>query len=70
MYTLSLVGKWALAISSTLMLQEMLKVAVITTVSPQFLPSIRVVRGNRVREAMRMAVRAVLGALYATASAL
>lgn len=63
-YLGSLAGAFCVAILSSLLVQEVIKVALITLVSPQMLPSVVVFQQTKAREAVRLCMRGVLGFLY------
>jgi len=60
----ALAGSFFTAISSSLLLQEPVKVLLITAVSPQMLPQMTALRRTPLREAVRLCVRGLFGLLY------
>jgi hypothetical protein len=60
----SLLGSYCAAVGSSLLLQEGIKVLLITVVSPQLLPRVTALRRTPLREAMRLVIRGLVGLVY------
>ena len=63
-YYAVLIRSFLIACASSLILQETLKVFLITLVSEQYWPNVAVLRRSPQREAIRLCVRALLGVAY------
>ena len=65
-YLEGLLSAYAISFCQSVLLQESVKVVVISLISPQMLPDASTLRVAPRREAMRLAMRGVLSAVYGT----
>ena len=65
-YLQGLLSAYAFSLCQSVLLQESIKVLVISLISPQMLPDASTLRMAPRREAVRLAMRGVLSAVYGT----